>query len=218
MRRVAVLTMLMMVALVWPLSQPASAEPVSDEAAFVAKINDLRASKGLGTLTVHGELVAIARNWSQQMASVGDISHNPNFKNQVTANWARLGENVGMGPSVDSLFAAFVASPAHYANLVEPVYTHIGVGVVYAGSTIFTSHQFMTLRGGAAPAPAAPRVTAPPTTRTTRVTVARPPAAPAPVTTTTTAPPPPPPPPPPPVVPDRVRQVMELLRGFDPVA
>ena len=152
------------VALPAPVATFAAADASSTESAFVSKINSLRSSKGLGTLTVHGELTSIGRAWAGQMASVGEISHNPNFPNQVGANWLKLGENVGRGYDVNSLFDAFVRSPAHYKNLVDPAFTHVGVGVVMSGNTIFTSHQFMQLAGAAAskPAPTAPASTAAP--------------------------------------------------------
>jgi hypothetical protein len=152
------------------------------EAQFVTLINALRASKGLGTLTVDANLTDIARGWSQQMANAGTISHNPNFPNQVTSDWQMLGENVGQGYTVQSLFDAFVASPHHYENLVEPSFTRIGVGVVVTASgQIFTSHEFEALRsgGGSAPAPAptthvTSRSSTPRTTAAPRVTTPAP--------------------------------------------
>ncbi|MBA3655595.1 MAG: hypothetical protein H0W70_15540, partial [Actinobacteria bacterium] len=81
-----------LIALVGPLvNTAAAAGTISDESAFVAKINDLRASKGIGTLSVDGGLTQIARDWAQQMANAGDISHNPSLKDLVTANWSKLG-------------------------------------------------------------------------------------------------------------------------------
>lgn len=150
--------------LVVPVAAPAGAgvDPQAAESAFVAKINALRASKGLGTLEVDGELTTIARRWAARMAAVGDISHNGNFQNEVTADWVKLGENVGMGPEIDKLHRAFVASPTHYKNLVDGDYTRVGVGVVVrADGMIFTAHQFERLASDNAvvvttAAPAAP--------------------------------------------------------------
>jgi hypothetical protein len=217
-RRLAVVVVLAMVGLVGIGITGARADAVSDEAAFVVKINALRASKGLGSLTVDPELTSIARDWAQKMANDGDISHNPILKDLVTLNWSKLGENVGMGPALDSLFQAFVDSPHHYENLVDPSFTYIGVGVVWKGGTMFTAHEFMTLRDGTSTTHTSPPATTATTRRptTTRPPVVTTPTAPKPVTTTTIAPPPPPPPPPPPTVPDRVRLVMEMLRPFDP--
>lgn len=212
----------------------AQADAVSDEAAFVVKINQLRASKGLPALQVHENLVAKARAWAAGMAGAGKIWHST-LSDGITADWKKLGENVGMGGSVDGLHAAFVASPGHYANLVDPSFGHVGIGIVMSGKTIFVAEMFMQLM----PAKAAPAVTATPTTaprptttttaprRTTTTTTARP----RPTTTTTpTAPPPPPVAAPPveaapeatpaPVEPPRAPSVLlvsvlERLRTFD---
>ncbi|MDQ1403858.1 MAG: hypothetical protein QOG03_2174 [Actinomycetota bacterium] len=161
MRRALALLAVLLVGLVVPMLHPvaASADTGSDEAAFVAKINQLRASKGLGQLQVDGQLVGIARNWAGRMSSAGRISHNPNLASQVTENWIKLGENVGHGTDVDSLFRAFVNSPEHYRNLVDPAFNYVGVGVVRAGDgSMYTSHEFMQLAGStarvSAPAPA----------------------------------------------------------------
>lgn len=140
----------------------AQASPVSDEAAFVAKINGLRASKGLPALQVHQNLVDKARGWASVMATAGRIWHST-LSDGITADWKKLGENVGMGGSVDGLDAAFVASPGHYANLADPNFTHIGVGIVMNGNTIFVAQMFMQ----AMPATTAPAVAPPPTTATT---------------------------------------------------
>ena len=205
---------------------PASADVVDSgmEAAFVAKINALRASKGLGGLAVHSELVGIARNWAQAMANANQISHNPNFPNQVSANWRKLGENVGTGGNVDVLFNAFVNSPAHYENLVDPAFNNVGVGVVIKNGVIYTSHQFMQLGAASAPAAApapkpaaAPKAAAAPRTTTPRPAAA--PRTPTPRAAAAAAPAPvaaPAPPPPPPVPPARLVQSLAQLQGLGP--
>jgi len=108
--------------------QPAQAADGGAEAAFVAQLNGIRASKGLAPLAMHGELTGIARGWTDQMARSGGISHNGSFDSQVSANWRKLGENVGVGSNVDELVQAFVNSPAHYRNIVDPAFNYIGVG------------------------------------------------------------------------------------------
>ena len=177
-----------------PLAAPAVADranPAADEQAFVTKINQLRAEHGLRPLSVNGELTTIGRRWAGKMAAAGQISHNKNFPNEVTQDWEKLGENVGVGSNVDELHDAFVKSPAHFRNLVDKDFTHIGVGVVYADDgSLYTSHQFMKLRASA-PAPPPPTQTTP-TTRN-RVVATTAPSATTPVTrppeTTTTLPP-----------------------------
>ncbi|MFP5328340.1 MAG: CAP domain-containing protein [Acidimicrobiia bacterium] len=164
MHRLLTLVAVVMAAVV-PLATPAMADrsnPAADEQAFVAKINQLRAEKGLRPLAVDGELTTIGRRWAGKMAAAGQISHNKNFPNEVTQDWEKLGENVGVGSNVDELHDAFVKSPAHFRNLVDKDFTHIGVGVVYTeDGSLYTSHQFMKLRASAPPPP--PRVSTPTT-------------------------------------------------------
>lgn len=134
----------------------AGADAASAEHAFVASINRLRADRGLPALRVHPELTGIARRWAGEMATAGAISHNAGFSGEVTADWRKLGENVGRGPDVEDLMRAFVASPTHLANLVDGEFTLIGVGVVEHHGELWTSHQLMVLFDEPAPAPAPP--------------------------------------------------------------
>src|SRR5207237_1010271 len=72
--------------------------------------------------------------------------------------------------TVQSIQDAFIASPHHYENLVDPVYNYVGIGVVDSGGKIYVTVDFMQLNGAsAAPAPApAPRVSRPRTTTAPR--------------------------------------------------
>ena len=187
---------------------PANAADAGAEAQFVAKINSIRASKGLAPLAVYGELTGVARNWTDVMVGNGGISHNPNLANEVSANWTKLGENVGVGSSVDSLMTAFVNSPAHYRNIVDPAFNYIGVGVSYGSDgRMYTTHDFMQLDdGSSAPADPAP---APAPAPTQKVAKAAP--APAPAPEEEAAPAEPATPPPPPATEVRVKTMLTAL-------
>ena len=173
----------------------AQADTVSDEATFVAKINDLRAGLGVAPLQVNANLVSKARAWSAGMAAAGKIWHST-LSDGITEDWKKLGENVGMGGSVDGLHTAFVNSPHHYENLVDPAFGYVGIGIVMSGSTIFVTEEFMQLMPPKAPVVSSP-VTLP-QPRPTTTTTAKPPAPkpvvaaarPAPSTTSTTTTPP----------------------------
>ena len=137
---------IMLFASVIAMGQPGRAEAANGgaESAFVAEINALRAAHGVQPLQVYSELVGVARSWTDNMAAAGTISHNGSYANQVSAPWLKLGENVGVGPSVDALMNAFIASPGHYRNLVDPAFNYIGVGVTMgADGTMYTTHDFM---------------------------------------------------------------------------
>ena len=133
------------------------ADVASDESTFVARINDLRAARGLAALRVDAGLTGKARAWALTMAAQNRIWHSA-LSDGISADWQKLGENVGMGGSVDGLHVAFVNSPGHYANLVDPVFDSIGIGAVRSGNTLFVAEEFMQSRAARATV-AAPSMT-----------------------------------------------------------
>ncbi|HZQ79209.1 MAG TPA: CAP domain-containing protein [Acidimicrobiia bacterium] len=158
----------------------AHADTVSDEASFVSKINDLRGGLGLPALQVNANLVAKARGWAAGMAAAGKIWHST-LSDGITADWEKLGENVGMGGSVDGLHAAFVASPHHYENLVDADFGYVGIGIAMNGDTMYVAEEFMQLMPPKAATVAAPvtnlvSVPATPTTTAPRPAAPKPPA------------------------------------------
>ncbi len=145
-------------------SFPASADTVADERQFVQLINELRASKGLQPLLVDNELKMGSRAWSQEMANKDTLEHANDLSSGITSNWSVLGENVGVtsGSDVRVLFDKFVASPDHLRNLVDPEFSHVGVGVVYdAQGKLWTTHRFMAVSGSSPPPATAPPAPAP---------------------------------------------------------
>jgi hypothetical protein len=180
---------------------PARAADGQAEAQFVARINSIRQSHGVAPLAVYGELTGIARGWTDHMVANGGISHNGNLSNEVSANWTKLGENVGMGPDFETVMNSFVSSGAHYKNIVDPAYNYIGVGVSYDSSgQLYTTHDFMALADDSAPAPAPRRRAAP-----------APPPEPEPA-------PEPLPPPTPPATPARMHTMLAALRSVAPAS
>jgi hypothetical protein len=110
---------------------PALADTSSPSTAgeFVAAINSLRASHGTRALNVNTSLSSIAQAWSVRLSGAGTLSHNPALAGLAPTGWRMLGENVGVGPDEPALQQAFANSPEHYANMVNPSFTSIGVGV-----------------------------------------------------------------------------------------
>lgn len=157
---------------------PAQAD-AGDAARLLALTNQVRASQGLPALTTDPQLTAVAQAWATELAGRGVISHNPSVRAQVRG-WEVLGENVGVGGNVDAIHAGFVASPTHYANLVDSAYTKVGFGIVRPDARIFVVEVFMLPASAApaAPAPVRAQTRAPAAPVTTVTTVK---AAPAPV-------------------------------------
>ncbi len=147
---VAVATFLVAISLVGGSAAADQIDPVSAEHEFVGRLNDVRAAHGLGSVAVDPALTEVARNWAAQMASVNQISHRSDLTSVAPSNWLVLGENVGAGPAVGPIHEALMASPTHYANLVDPRFRQVGVGVVVVDGKIFVAQNFMTAEAPAA--------------------------------------------------------------------
>ena len=192
----------------------AGAANAGEASQFISLTNSLRASRGLPSLQVDGTLTAKAQGWAQYMADTGVLAHSQ-ITSGLPGNWKRVGENVGRGGDVTTVHNAFVASPAHLANLVDPGFQYVGVGVVDTPGGIYVAEVFMqTASQPSAPAPAAG-------TPTTQTGSPRP-AASAPRSGGSTAAPSrsaqsvaPVAPPPPPPAPERLTAVLERLRALD---
>jgi hypothetical protein len=138
---------------------PASASPAGEESCFVSAINSARTAEGVAPLSIQGDLLRISRIWSQTMATAGHIFHDTNIANLVPSNWQTVGENVGMGPTCDSIAQAFMNSPEHRRNILDPAFTTVGVGVVdSADGTVWVTEDFMGT-GAALPVPIVARPT-----------------------------------------------------------
>jgi hypothetical protein len=170
------------------IALPTTARATSWDTAFEKclrdKHNAARKAAGVAPLETKSEMVTFARNHTADMIAAGEIFHSSDLT-KATTGWTKLGENVGRGSSCDSLHNAFMNSAGHKQNLLDPVYTSIGVGGDQAGdgrmyvTVVFAAHKNSSTTT-TAPAPTTTTTTAPkpkPTTTTTQ-----------PTTTTTTAP------------------------------
>ena len=133
---------------------------------FFSRIASLRSSKGLGALTSDRELTSAADRWTDHLTSQRSLSHNPNLSHEVTFTWTLIGENVGDGGSVESIWDAFVASPPHYENLTDSRYNRVGIGTAFdVDGLLYVTTDFAAASSDTttqAPGVTAPRTTAPP--------------------------------------------------------
>lgn len=134
---------------------------VDPEAELYHLTNESRAANGRGPLTYDPGLSAIARAWSMSMAGNGVLLHNPNNVAQVdrsvTSAWRVIGENVGYGPTAAILQQAYMNSPGHRANILDPEYNRVGVGTAFDGSgRLWSTLVFMAAAPIASTPPATP--------------------------------------------------------------
>lgn len=124
------------------------------EQQIVTLINRQRTSRGLRALKVRSDLKNFARQWSLQQYDNGRMSHGMlNFTYSTVG-----GQNVayadgdlgyfGWAPIWDAAATvnAWMNSPAHRANILNPNYRYTGVGVVYgqkgANGWVFDTQDF----------------------------------------------------------------------------
>jgi uncharacterized protein YkwD len=101
------------------------------ELRFTRKMNKARDNNDQVRMNLDRQLSRAARKHTWEMVNQEVLHHTPTpkLKKRVT-NWSVLGENVGVGGTVDSLHKAFMNSPAHRANILYSSFRHVGVGVV----------------------------------------------------------------------------------------
>lgn len=116
----------------------------SKEAEFIDMTNNTRAQVGAPGLESNFSLWLKAGAWSIKMAGEGRLSHS-NLSDGNTYNWKALGENVGTGGDLASIYSALTRSPGHYANIVDTRFQYLGVGVYYDGSRYWVTQEFMQL-------------------------------------------------------------------------
>lgn len=150
--------LILLLALLGVVAPPTGAQAASGSGAldaereFIARINIERAKLGVGAVTQRGDVTLVARRWSAAMAQQGRITHNPDFSTQITG-WSRVSENVGVGPSVESIHGALMDSEGHRRNILDGRVMDVGVGVVTSGGRVWVTQNFRRPQGTPSAAP-----------------------------------------------------------------
>jgi uncharacterized protein YkwD len=123
-----------------PVSAPPTASPVASYSDRVLTLTNVqRTSRGLRPLAFSPCADGYADRWAISLSRVGALSHQP-LRPILTACRARgVGENVAFGNvTPERLVAMWMASPGHRVNVLNPGFTHIGVGAVtVAGGRVY---------------------------------------------------------------------------------
>ena len=118
------------------------------ERLMAALVNELREREGLHELVVSEELSDVARGWSNTMLTTGEFKHNPVFSEQYPPGSSADGENIAfitghdLMDAIQAMFYGLVDSPGHYANMVHPVFTHLGIGVATRNGQNYVTQNF----------------------------------------------------------------------------
>ena len=126
------------------LSTPNSA--AAYELRMLSLINARRAEAGIAPLTSRECPDGFADRWSPVMAGNGSLSHQNLEPILSSCSVSTVGENVGMNSSqdTDSMFTAFMASPPHAANILDPRFAAVGIGAYRdANGTWWVTQDFV---------------------------------------------------------------------------
>lgn len=136
---VAIKILMVAFALSFPVQAWLSPDILREEAKQIIELtNNIRSSLSLNILQENTKLSAAALNKAQDMminqyfAHIGpDNRALRHWLYDAGYNFSVAGENLALGfSSAPAVVDAWVASKTHYANLVDPDFTEIGVGVV----------------------------------------------------------------------------------------
>ncbi|SFH22815.1 uncharacterized protein, YkwD family [Desulfotomaculum arcticum] len=133
-----------------PKPQPAPASGLTaDEQQMVSLVNQERAEAGLKQLTVDMRLVKSARVKSSDLVNSNYFAHTSpkgttpwDLIHAQGVSYSRAGENLAGAASVDRAHTSLMNSQGHRANILNPNFTHIGIGIVDGGpyGKMFTQH------------------------------------------------------------------------------
>lgn len=105
--------------------------------------NDYRNSKGVHDLREGTALDGIAQRHSRRMADQRRLYHTADLGTLLRSySFTSWGENVGYGPTMWSVFQAFLRSSSHRANLLDRGYHRVGIGVVKAHGVFWITMVF----------------------------------------------------------------------------
>jgi len=125
-------------------SVPASAQSAAQQ--VVALTNQVRTQNGLPPLSLELSLLWAAQVHSNEQAALNRLSHSGRYgdagqrisRQRATRRdyqWSTWGENIASGaPDAAFVMNGWMNSPGHRANILDPAFTDIGVGLAYSSN------------------------------------------------------------------------------------
>jgi hypothetical protein len=125
--------------------QAAGQRSIQPEARQIVELaNEARAAHGAGPLRWDTALAAAARQHCLRMAAEGPISHRYGGEVAVSerageagAHFSLIEENVALGPTPAAIHDAWMRSPGHRTNLLNPAVDRVGVAVVASRGVLY---------------------------------------------------------------------------------
>jgi len=108
-------------------------------------INQERSSRGIAPVSSRDDIRPMAIDHSGDMARESRLWHNEEYfteTNRTRLHAGLLGENVGRGPTIQSIHDALMASDTHRHVLLNPRYAFVGIGVVHSADRWYITQDF----------------------------------------------------------------------------
>jgi uncharacterized YkwD family protein len=134
-------------------SKPVTSEPTTQpndsihqvlpiEQEILQLVNKERAKNGLNPLQLSSKVSSVAREKSEDMRDGNYFGHqSPTYGSptdmlkQFGVSYHMVGENIAAGqPTAKAVMDGWMASEGHRANILNPDFTHIGIGYTSGGS------------------------------------------------------------------------------------
>jgi uncharacterized protein YkwD len=116
-------------------TSPAVSAQAAYEGRVLVLVNVERAKRGLRPLAMNTCADGYANRWASTMASTQSFAHQSITGMLSACGARRVGENIAYGNvSADQMMVMWMNSPGHRANILDPAFTHIGIGAVKSSS------------------------------------------------------------------------------------
>ena len=141
----AVVVLLVVGLVVSSLGITASAGEITRRERMLQLTNEARVDHDRRRVALVDRLSHYAKRHSVAMADAGYLFHSDSSVLQKVLapyDWSIGGENVGVGESVDSLQAAFMASKVHRENILRSTFDHTAIGMVRRDGSLWVTVIF----------------------------------------------------------------------------
>lgn len=124
------------------------------ERVILSETNKLRTAKGLNMLTTFAALQNAAETRAaEQVTTIGHSRPNGSswdtIFTQFSVSRSFSGENIAIGwYSPENAMYGWKTSPAHYANLMNPNYLHLGIGYYHEDSSTYKDYYVQLFTSG----------------------------------------------------------------------
>lgn len=130
------------------------------ERAVFELVNDERRERGLPVLEWNDQLARLAQEWSRQMADESGLQHQDGERMlERSEGFTIVGENIfrATGPvPASTIHVGWMRSDGHRANVLQPMFNRIGVGVVCTpDGAVWATQRFGGTVGAGVPEPTA---------------------------------------------------------------